>query len=146
MLRSFLPDCGEYGRELLNGDIHQINADKLGISREHMKTVQYATLYGSGDTRLGEILGKGAKEGRELKAAYFKLFLNFGATASDQESGQRTWLLARPRWSSIASSQRPRSLNVLLQSAGALISKNGSSSSTKKSTSKPRRNHHCLGA
>ena len=55
----FLPDGGEYGRELLSGDIHQINADKLGISRSHMKTVQYATLYGSGDARLGEILGKG---------------------------------------------------------------------------------------
>ena len=55
-----LPDNGEYGRRL-QGDIHQMNADNLGISRDQAKTVQYAMLYGSGDRRLGEILGQGPK-------------------------------------------------------------------------------------
>ena len=56
-----LPDNGEYGRMILEGDIHQMNADNLGISRDQAKTVQYAMLYGSGDRRLGEILGQGPK-------------------------------------------------------------------------------------
>ena len=54
-----LPDNGEYGRMILEGDIHQMNADNLGISGDQAKTVQYAMLYGSGDQRLGEILGQG---------------------------------------------------------------------------------------
>ena len=120
----FLPDCGEYGRELINGDIHQINADKLGISREHMKTVQYATLYGSGDTRLGEILGKGAKEGRELKAAYFKAVPEFPALLRQIKKvvKERGYLLGLDGRQLPVRSDHA-ALNVLLQSAGALISK-----------------------
>ena len=46
-------DGGRYADILLNGDIHQVNADKIGISRRQVKTVSYAFLYGSGNLRLG---------------------------------------------------------------------------------------------
>ena len=35
-------DGGRYADILLNGDIHQVNADKIGISRKQVKTVTYA--------------------------------------------------------------------------------------------------------
>ena len=38
-------DGGRYARLLLEDDIHQINADKIGISRRQVKTVTYAFLY-----------------------------------------------------------------------------------------------------
>jgi DNA polymerase-1 len=120
----FLPDGGEYGRELLNGDIHQINADKLGISRDHMKTVQYATLYGSGDARLGDILGKGIKEGKAIKEAYFRAVPAFPALLSQikQVVKQRGHLLGLDGRQLPVRSEHA-ALNVLLQSAGALIAK-----------------------
>ena len=120
----FLPDGGEYGRELLSGDIHQINADKLGISRSHMKTVQYATLYGSGDARLGDILGKGTKEGRAIKEAYFKAVPAFPALLRQikQVVNQRGHLLGLDGRQLPVRSEHA-ALNVLLQSAGALIAK-----------------------
>jgi hypothetical protein len=37
-------DGGRYADVLLNGDIHQENADKIGISRRLVKTVTYAFL------------------------------------------------------------------------------------------------------
>ena len=120
----FLPDGGEYGRELINGDIHQISADKLGISRELMKTVQYATLYGSGDARLGEILGKGMREGRAIKEAYFRAVPAFPALLSQikQVVKQRGHLLGLDGRQLPVRSEHA-ALNVLLQSAGALIAK-----------------------
>ena len=45
-------DGGRYGDILLNGDIHQENADKIGISRRLVKTVTYAFLYGAGDKKI----------------------------------------------------------------------------------------------
>ena len=41
-------DGGRYADILLNDDIHQVNADKIGITRRQVKTVTYAFLYGAG--------------------------------------------------------------------------------------------------
>lgn len=69
-------DGGAYGHVLLNGDIHQVNADKIGISRKLVKTVTYAFLYGAGDQKIGlsydpQLPPNKAKEkGAEIRAAY----------------------------------------------------------------------------
>ena len=44
-------DGGRYADILLNGDIHQTNADKIGITRKLVKNVTYAFLYGAGDVK-----------------------------------------------------------------------------------------------
>lgn len=123
-LAHFLPDGGEYGRLILNGDIHQTNADKMGVDRETAKRVQYATLYGSGDARLGQIIGKGAKEGRELKEAYFKALPAFATLLRQVKTvvRQRGYLLGLDGRRLPVRSEHA-ALNVLLQSAGALIAK-----------------------
>ena len=69
-------DGGRYGHVLLNGDIHQENADKIGISRKLVKTVTYAFLYGAGDNKIGlsydPLLSpdKAKEKGAEIRQAY----------------------------------------------------------------------------
>jgi len=69
-------DGGRYRDILLTGDIHQVNANKIGISRRQVKTVSYAFLYGAGDQKLGISVdpelspSKAKKKGKEIRAAY----------------------------------------------------------------------------
>jgi DNA polymerase I-like protein with 3'-5' exonuclease and polymerase domains len=69
-------DGGKYGEVLLNGDIHQVNANKIGISRKLVKTVTYAFLYGAGDEKIGRSYDpqlsadKARKKGKEIRQAY----------------------------------------------------------------------------
>lgn len=63
----------EYTNQLLNGDIHEFNRIKAGLpTRDNAKTFFYGFLYGSGDKKTGSIIGKGAKEGKEIKEIFFK--------------------------------------------------------------------------
>ena len=69
-------DEGQYADILLNGDIHQTNADKIGISRKLVKTVTYAFLYGAGDQKIGLSYdkqlspNKAKAKGKEIREAY----------------------------------------------------------------------------
>ena len=69
-------DGGKYGEVLLNGDIHQVNANKIGISRKLVKTVTYAFLYGAGNEKIGHSYDpqlsadKARKKGAEIRQAY----------------------------------------------------------------------------
>ena len=69
-------DEGRYASILLHGDIHQENADKIGISRRAVKTVTYAFLYGAGDAKLGRSYDpqlseqQAKKKGKEIRQAY----------------------------------------------------------------------------
>ena len=57
MLAHYLDDNGEYGKLLQSADIHQVNADRMGITRAQMKGVQFGFIYGAGDRKLGEMTG-----------------------------------------------------------------------------------------
>lgn len=69
-------DGGRYGEVLLNGDIHQVNAEKIGISRRLVKTVTYAFLYGAGNEKIGLSYdpqlstAKARAKGKEIREAY----------------------------------------------------------------------------
>jgi DNA polymerase I-like protein with 3'-5' exonuclease and polymerase domains len=62
----------EFTNEVINGDVHQRNADALGTSRKLAKPFLYAFLFGGGDGKLGLILtGKtDAKTGRTAKEKF----------------------------------------------------------------------------
>ena len=49
-------DDGNFADVLLNGDIHQQNADRVGCTRKEVKTITYAFIYGAGDAKLGHSL------------------------------------------------------------------------------------------
>ena len=69
-------DKGRYAKILTTGDIHQTNADKIGITRRQVKTVTYAFLYGAGNVKLGRSFDKqlsetaAAKKGANIRKAY----------------------------------------------------------------------------
>ena len=58
-------DDGEMIDVVLNGDIHQKNADIAGISRSVAKRLLYAAMYGGGDAKLGSIVEPFASEARQ---------------------------------------------------------------------------------
>lgn len=61
----------EFTNEVINGDVHQRNADVLGCKRGVAKGFLYAFLFGAGDAKLGEVL-TGAKNGSVGKEARAK--------------------------------------------------------------------------
>ena len=69
-------DQGRYARILTTGDIHQTNAERIGITRRQVKTVTYAFLYGAGNIKLGRSFDKllseesAARKGADIRTAY----------------------------------------------------------------------------
>lgn len=124
VLAHYLPDGGEYAKQLLEGDVHQENADRLGIDRSSAKTFLYALLYGAGDTRLGETVSQGAKAGRELRDQFYKANPAF-KTLQNQISrafDSRGHLIGLDgRQLTVRSAHS--ALNVLIQSASAILAK-----------------------
>jgi len=123
-LAHYLQDGGAYAREILEGDIHSANAAAMGVSRDEAKTAIYCMIYGGGDTRLGEAVGGGAHEGRALRDKFYQnnpAFKNLlmAVKRTVQSKGYLTGLDGRK----IVARSEHGQLNVLLQSAAALIAK-----------------------
>lgn len=122
-------DEGRYADVLLNGDIHQENADKIGISRKQVKTVTYAFLYGAGDAKLGrsydpQLSEKEAKKkGKEIRQAYMDAVPGLEklvtAVKSKAESGYIN--LCDNRRCSVDGSHK--ALNYLLQGSAGVLAK-----------------------
>src|SRR6056300_867756 len=123
-------DDGRYADVLLNGDIHQENADKIGISRRAVKTVTYAFLYGAGDNKIGlsydpQLSSKQATaKGKEIRAAYMEAVpglekLVTAVKQKAQSSGKIRGIDGR----SISCSSPHKALNMLLQSSAGVIAK-----------------------
>jgi DNA polymerase I-like protein with 3'-5' exonuclease and polymerase domains len=122
-------DEGRYASVLLHGDIHQENADKIGISRKQVKTVTYAFLYGAGDAKLGrsydpQLSEKDAKKkGKEIRQAYMDavpgLETLVTAVKSKAESGYIN--LCDGRRCTVDGSHK--ALNYLLQGSAGVLAK-----------------------
>lgn len=68
-------DDGKYIELVTKGDVHTANKDAAGLpSRDTAKTFIYAWLLGAGDGKIGSITGKGAAEGKVLKARFLAGF------------------------------------------------------------------------
>jgi len=113
----------EWTEELLNGDIHQKNADAAGITRPQAKTLIYATLYGAGPRKVGSIVGGGAKEGNEI------LFRFYRNTPKLQQLMEKVAKVAAKKYVPGLDGRRilvrydHAALNSLLQGCGAIIAK-----------------------
>jgi hypothetical protein len=121
MLAHYMNDK-DYTEEILNGDIHTANQLAAGLqSRSQAKTFIYAFLYGGGDGKIGQIVGGRPKDGKKLKADFLANTPALGALRKriDRESG-KGWLRGLDgRRLTIRSAHS--ALNVLLQSAGAIV-------------------------
>ena len=118
-------DGGEYGRKLLDGDIHNENQKAAGLeTRAQAKTFIYGFLYGAGAAKIGEIVGGTPKEGQALKNRFLSKVpalkrLISGVTNYAEKYGWVPGLDKRK----LPIRSPHAALNTLLQSAGALISK-----------------------
>ena len=113
-----------YTKSLLTEDIHTVNQKSAGLeTRDESKRFIYAFLYGAGDFLIGKIVGGGIKEGKEVKAKFLD---NTPALKKLRESVRRAsnkgYLKALDGRRVLVRSEHA-SLNFLLQSAGAIISK-----------------------
>jgi len=117
-------DGGAYGETVVNGDIHSANQKAAGLeTRPQAKTFIYGFLYGAGVGKLGEIVGAGADEGAELKDRFLKKIPALAKLIDAvQKASERGYLVGLDgRKLNVRSPHA--ALNVLLQSAGALICK-----------------------
>jgi DNA polymerase I-like protein with 3'-5' exonuclease and polymerase domains len=113
-----------YTKSLLTEDIHTVNQKSAGLeTRDESKRFIYAFLYGAGDFLIGKIVGGGIKEGKEVKAKFLD---NTPSLKKLRESVRRAsnkgYLKALDGRRVLVRSEHA-SLNFLLQSAGAIISK-----------------------
>lgn len=129
-------DNGEYAHEILNGDIHTANQKNAGLeTRNQAKTFIYGFLYGAGNAKIGEIVGGSEEDGKRLKDKFLKntpAIKKLQSTIKDTlapfnvAKHKRVW--AR-RWLKGLDGRKLHvrslhsALNLLLQSAGALICK-----------------------
>jgi DNA polymerase I-like protein with 3'-5' exonuclease and polymerase domains len=123
-------DDGNFAAVVLDGDIHQQNADRIGVTRTQAKTLSYAFIYGSGDAKLGHILSPELSDaqkksvGAEIRRKFLDAIpglepLIDAVKTKVRAEGRIRGLDGRP----IFCTTEYCSLNYLLQSAGAILSK-----------------------
>lgn len=129
-------DKGQYADVVVNGDIHTMNQKAAGLkTRDEAKTFIYALLYGAGDAKIGEIVGGGALEGREVK----ETFLHKTPAVKRLRHDIHRVLVAKTAYGRVIRWRRRylkaldgrhlsvraehSALNLLLQSAGAIVCK-----------------------
>ena len=128
-------DGGEYAHEILNGDIHTKNQINAGLpTRNNAKTFIYGFLYGAGDAKIGSII-KGTKEdGKRIKKKFLeatpaikKLKQKIEETLVEYTSrNSQRWKRRYLRGldgRKLHVRSTHSALNLLLQSAGAIICK-----------------------
>lgn len=124
-LAHYLPDGGEYAKQMLEGDIHTVNQKAAGLAtRDESKRFIYSLMYGGGDQLIGKIAGGGAKRGKELKAAFNKNIPAFATLNNKlkEAHNKRGHILGLDRRKLYIRSEH-KLLSQLLQSAGAIICK-----------------------
>lgn len=130
-------DNGAYAHEILNGDIHTANQKAAGLpERNQAKTFIYAFLYGAGDEKIGKIVHGDAKDGKRLK----KEFLSKTPAIAELRAAIENTLVAQRGFKGEIKKWKRKylkgldgrplhvrslhsALNLLLQSAGALVCK-----------------------
>jgi DNA polymerase I-like protein with 3'-5' exonuclease and polymerase domains len=122
-------DGGRYADILLTGDIHQVNADKIGITRKLVKTVTYAFLYGAGDEKIGHSYDKqlssssAKRKGKEIRAAYIDAVEGLGDLLEAIKKASEKGFIRSIDGRQIAVDSSHKALNYLLQSGAGVVAK-----------------------
>ena len=122
-------DNGRYQRILTTGDIHQTNADRIGITRRQVKTVTYAFLYGAGNTKLGysyvKLLSEiaAAVKGAEIRKAYIAAIPGLADLLLACEKASKRGYANAIDGRRISVDKGHKFLNYLLQGSAATIAK-----------------------
>ena len=122
-------DGGRYARILLEDDIHQVNADAIGISRKQVKTVTYAMLYGAGDEKIGysfdpQLSPQNAKrKGKEIRGKYVSAISGLGELLDAVGKASERGFIKAIDGRKIKVDSAHKALNYLLQSSAGIIAK-----------------------
>ena len=122
-------DKGRYADILLNGDIHQVNADKIGITRRDVKTVTYAFLYGAGDAKIGLSVdkqlspNKARAKGKEVRAAFVAAIPGLSELLQAVKKRSATGKILAIDGRTLLVDSQHKALNYLLQCSAGVIAK-----------------------
>ena len=122
-------DSGRYADILLNGDIHQVNADKVGVTRSQIKTISYAFLYGAGDQKIGHSYDKqlssaaAKRKGKEIRAAYVEAIEGLGDLLEAVKKASEKGFVKSIDGRKITVDSPHKALNYLLQSGAGVVAK-----------------------
>ena len=124
-------DGGTYAQAVVHGskdqgtDAHTLNMKALGInSRDDAKTGFYAFVYGAGNTKLGQVLGKGPRAGGIARKAFLKNMPAFGKlTKAIENKVQAQGYLKGLDGRLLLVPSLYSALNTVNQSAGAIVMK-----------------------
>jgi DNA polymerase I-like protein with 3'-5' exonuclease and polymerase domains len=122
-------DEGRYAEVLLHGDIHQENADKIGVSRKLVKTISYAFLYGAGDQKLGMSYDKqlspekAKKKGKEIRKAYIDAIPGLEKLLEGVHKASEKGFVRGIDKRKILVDSKHKSLNYLIQGSSAVLAK-----------------------
>ena len=115
----------EYTQQLLKSDVHAVNQKAAGLpTRDNAKTFIYGFLYGAGDEKIGQIIGKGSTEGRAIRTKFLKSLPSLRVLKEKISSSlkKRDYLIGLDKRRLHIRSEHS-ALNTLLQSAGAVVMK-----------------------
>lgn len=124
MLAHYMKDP-DYIKELCEGDIHERNRVAAGLAtRAQAKTFIYAMLYGAGAAKIGTVVGGSAADGKRL----INNFLSNLPALKDLKRkvtlmGKRTKTIPGLDGRRLWIRQEHKTLNTLLQGAGAILMK-----------------------
>ena len=123
MLANFLDDGGVYANQILEGDIHQYNADAIKGTRDQSKRFIYSVLFGAGDQLVGKIVGGSAKDGKRLKDSFNEAVPAFAKLQSNLKRAAKRGYLVGLCGRKLYIREERKLLSQLLQASGAVVCK-----------------------
>ena len=112
-------DNGDYGRKLLEDDIHTVNQHAAGLpSRNESKRFIYAFLYGAGDEKIGEIVGGDSQTGARIKKKFLAQIPALGKLRNAVQKKAKKGYIKGLDGRHIPIRSEYGALNTLMQSAG----------------------------
>ena len=123
-------DGGAFADVVVNGDIHQQNADRVGCSRKDVKTLTYAFIYGASDKKIGSSLDKSLSDGeagvlgKQIRKKFLAAIPGLdGLLTAVQKKAETDILRGLDGRPIRLQGKKHAALNYLLQSAGAIVTK-----------------------
>lgn len=118
-------DDGEYGQLVVQGDVHLENQRMAGLNtKAQAKTFFYGLIYGAGDQKIGQIIGKSATAGKDIRNRFLNKMPALKKLIDNckfQVAKKRTITLLDQR--EVPCRSNHAALNVQLQGDGAIVMK-----------------------
>ena len=117
-------DDPKFTKEVLTGDVHTANQKMAGLqTRDQAKTFIYAFLYGAGPSKIGKVVGAGAKRGQQLITNFLRNMPRLKKLRDNVIEASQTGTIKALDGRVLHIRADYASLNTLIQGAGAIVCK-----------------------